>query len=910
MPNIDEIDSFAKIPALEKQGEQFIAILDKIESKFKEVNSLEVKIGGSASGGVTKLLKDQEAAVNSLKEATKAANAEKKRSDQEYVATLKTLLAQRDAEQEKVLKNIREEAIGNKSISLSYKQLSLAYKEAANKAREYNSMLGATHPLTVQANKDALDLSARVKGIDASVGIFNRNVGNYASATSNIQRQIAMFAGELPNIQYGLRTFASSLSNQFQGLFDAIKQATAANKLLREEGKATTSVTRQIVSGIFNWQTGLLALVAVGGVLITWLTSATKEEKAMSEAAKENAASQKQMAESIGKEVSELNLLILKSKDARLSYKERGDAVDELQKRFPEYFAALSRESILNGDVAASVDLATEAIIKKARETQRVEKYTKAISDLARMENELNDINNPAKGTFNYNSADRKGALTVEIALQRQKVKEIEKTLGAQNDVNANDAYWMDAKLKKQHDLNEAKAKANALLTEEQRKERDKKPRAEKEDQFLDEKQAIEAQKLIAENEKMTYEQRYEAAEQFAILSEKLLIKQGQNSIDNTIKYATETDALLKGIEDDKAKDRENELKRLERLSKEEYDIITKRLKEIALEGKESGLNDPEILQNQMSYLSQTLKSLGLQKDEIEKIEEAIKDLRLKQIDAVDKAQDKSDKEKLAKQKKVNRELEKLAQETANFVTTVISASFQRQTKEIEEKGELQDEEYEKEKKAIEDNVKDEDERSAQLKVLADEKAESDKKIREELEQQRRKQQILERTGTIASIVFSTAKAISEAVTLSPLTGGLPFSAIAAAIGAAQVATVLATPMYKDGKEINDPYEGKMIWGEAGTEIKIDKNGVIEKADKATLGYTKKGDRIISNAELKKGLSLQQDGMVNKISYDELIRANARQLGEQTGKIVKAIKQMPQQQDNSAYYLSHLSARK
>jgi hypothetical protein len=49
------------------------------------------------------------------------------------------------------------------------------------------------------------------------------------------------------------------------------------------------------------------------------------------------------------------------------------------------------------------------------------------------------------------------------------------------------------------------------------------------------------------------------------------------------------------------------------------------------------------------------------------------------------------------------------------------------------------------------------------------------------------------KAANIASIVMNTAEAISKAIALSPATGGLPFSAIAAALGALQFAKVTST---------------------------------------------------------------------------------------------------------------------
>jgi hypothetical protein len=71
------------------------------------------------------------------------------------------------------------------------------------------------------------------------------------------------------------------------------------------------------------------------------------------------------------------------------------------------------------------------------------------------------------------------------------------------------------------------------------------------------------------------------------------------------------------------------------------------------------------------------------------------------------------------------------------------------------------------------------------------------KKTADAIAAEKRKQAIADKALAIFDIGINTAVAISKAIAASPLTGGLPFSAIAAALGAAQIAAVLAKPIPK-----------------------------------------------------------------------------------------------------------------
>jgi hypothetical protein len=91
-------------------------------------------------------------------------------------------------------------------------------------------------------------------------------------------------------------------------------------------------------------------------------------------------------------------------------------------------------------------------------------------------------------------------------------------------------------------------------------------------------------------------------------------------------------------------------------------------------------------------------------------------------------------------------------------------------------------------------------------------------KLRKQQAAADRKRAIFEKATAAIQIAINTATAISKAVAALPLTGGLPFSAIAAAIGAVQLAAVLSKPIpsYAVGTE-NHP-GGLARVGEKGTE--------------------------------------------------------------------------------------------
>lgn len=95
------------------------------------------------------------------------------------------------------------------------------------------------------------------------------------------------------------------------------------------------------------------------------------------------------------------------------------------------------------------------------------------------------------------------------------------------------------------------------------------------------------------------------------------------------------------------------------------------------------------------------------------------------------------------------------------------------------------------------DAILNDDRASEEQKKIAQEKFEKEDKAL------RIKQAKADRTAALVQIAIDTAAGIAKAVSASPLTFGLPFSAIVASVGAAQAAVVASQPLprFKDGVE-------------------------------------------------------------------------------------------------------------
>lgn len=178
-------------------------------------------------------------------------------------------------------------------------------------------------------------MDKELKAIDASMGNFYRNVGNYASAAKGftpLNFQIQQVARELPSLTMSLQQFFLALSNNIPMLADELNRARDANKALRAEGKATIPVFKQVVSSIVSWQTGLVVgitlLTAYGKEIGNWVKSLFS--------AKEEAISMEQAIRNVNKALEEdgygIGEQIVKVRELQKAWSDLGDDLDARKK--------------------------------------------------------------------------------------------------------------------------------------------------------------------------------------------------------------------------------------------------------------------------------------------------------------------------------------------------------------------------------------------------------------------------------------------------------------------------------------------------------------------------------------------------------------------------------------------------
>lgn len=315
------------------------------------------------------------------------------------------LLKQRQtelSEQNKQYSNlIRNHSAVIISTASSYNEMNAAVLALEKRLKNMpkDSFLGAEGQNTLQQIQT---LKNELKSMDAQMGNYQRNVGNYTSHWNGLNMSVQQVARELPSLAVGWNTFFLAISNNLPMLADELKKARIEYQAMQEAGEKGIPVWKQLTKSIFNWQTALvvgITLISVYGKdIMNWVSSLFKGEKAVLETVNATNQFHEAMRKGVSdtvKERTELKLLYDATQDSTRSMKERKAAVDELQKRYPNYLGNIKDEDILAGKASDSYKALTSALIENAQaravEETMVENSKKALEYENKMRSALVD---------------------------------------------------------------------------------------------------------------------------------------------------------------------------------------------------------------------------------------------------------------------------------------------------------------------------------------------------------------------------------------------------------------------------------------------------------------------------------------------------------------------------------------
>ncbi len=310
------------------------------------------------------------------------------------------------------------------STAGSYNEMSAAVVQLENRFRNL-SEAQRQGDQGVGLIKQIKQLKDELKTIDAQMGNYQRNVGNYTSHWNGLNASVQQVARELPSLAVGWNTFFLAISNNLPIMADEIKRARDEFKALQESGQKGVPVWKQLTKSILNWQTalvvGITLLSVYGKDIMNWIENLFKAKEVTGDLIDyENKlliARQKGIQD-ISRETTKLDLLYKTTQDTNKSMKERLAAANTLQKMSPDYLGNMKKESILAGEAKEAYMQLRKELVASAIARAQLDEMTKiaaqrykawvkernAYVSYLRSENELSKNNSDLQKTITLNA--------------------------------------------------------------------------------------------------------------------------------------------------------------------------------------------------------------------------------------------------------------------------------------------------------------------------------------------------------------------------------------------------------------------------------------------------------------------------------------------------------------------------
>lgn len=936
-----------------EKNNQYMASLKEIQKAETEINRLRQEKNKVIQEGVNEVMAQIKADQEAARIAKEKAKLEKEQSkvSRELAATEKIrkktsedLSRAKLAEERATMAASKADKLHAQNVQLTSDQVenlilkldtaNLSYKEQArilSQLKAYSrTQVGGIDAVNPKVLESIQKLDKLLKEQDAKMGVYGRNVGNYASHWDGLGNAINQLSREMPAFAVSMQTGLLAISNNLPILADEIARIRRENVELTKSGQKAVPVWRQVAGSLVSWQ----ALLSVGVTLLTVygdkifdfaanLFKSKDASKAASDALEDLNSTSGKFFDELKNSASTYGQNVVSIKKLQDEWNSLGDNLDKKKQfiidnesEFKKLDVSISNVNEAENFLVNNTDAFLKALEQRAKYTAAsklaAEKYAEALELEAEAEIRKNNptwldklnTTNPNKtiiatassmSALNgqlvlYNDSTitakdnaekaaegirgqakaAKTAASIYINAMSEALKEENKTL---EDAGI-DKYSDKEKAKREEER--AKREAERRMKLEMEAERTiqeaciklmdegyKKEVATRNAQYqkkIDDvktkgvrvNEQIAAIKAMRDKELSDFREEYEA-------------KRAMIDAQNRISYAKkgslqELDARLDILELQK----EAELKEAKKTEASKLAIENKYLKLIEDAYMEFGkvqlsrqqsqneleLSDQQIFLNkELSMLEQqyskgiikkeayekkkadlqyqyTVQALQQEIDLLEKslylfsgderleMEKKIAQLRVQlSKETTDKINADAEKE-LKERQKVEEAKKKLIQEAVNAIVEIGSSMFDRRIQEIEAEIDANQEAYDKKVEEIdalaEKDVITKEEAEARKRVAEEQSsarnAELEKKKADLQTRQARFQKTIDITQTIAATALAVTKALPDLV----------LAALVGAMGAAQLATIIAQPIPKYAKGTDYHPGGLAIVGDAG----------------------------------------------------------------------------------------------
>ena len=159
------------------------------------------------------------------------------------------------------LENVKRNAI--RGVTAAVEGSYNAYSKELSILQKHRKTLNENTQEYKDMTKRVAELQQKLKDMDADVGVYSRNVGNYSSAFDGLQGAVDNAAKKLPQLSSGLAGFAAAMVEDIPKIIAQLQAMTAAEESVAV-GNETMAATGEL-AGMANTTVGATATAAAAG---------------------------------------------------------------------------------------------------------------------------------------------------------------------------------------------------------------------------------------------------------------------------------------------------------------------------------------------------------------------------------------------------------------------------------------------------------------------------------------------------------------------------------------------------------------------------------------------------------------------------------------------------------------------
>lgn len=907
--------AYDAMSAAQRKSSEGTALLKSIQDQDKALKTLEATTGryqrnvGNYTGALHTLEKALNDAKGKMEQLTQAGQANTAQGEklQKEVSFLNGLVGQQVKgfasltmevrAGERALQSMRAAGMENTE---AFEKLRMEVAESAHEMREFQK----SQQLLESGAPILRSMTIAAKGLGGIYAAGQGAAALFADGNEKIEKELNKLVAVMTLLQglnevHELMEKKGAIATIFNAAAVKLKnfvmtgstEGVVKNTVATEENTVAEEANAVAVTNTSRAMAGLrFALIATGiGALLVLLPLIVQGMKAMSESMHQSKIEEqeldevnKKLIDGYAEERVNVDLLVAQLKDENISRAEKTKIIDELKDKYPDYLGNIKNEGELTTQLADAItNKLLPAIELEAKAKAAQELATEKFKEMLTLENEKIEESASLWHKLESGFGAAQGSLVLmqkgfegAIDDRKEKIKELQESIDALFKISLQADEGL-SRLGKGTAPDKAKALDFTDYEEGFRQLREEfaKFQAEAKDLNVD-AYTKSLQDLLAKYQdgfiKINDTRDKDLAkvkenEQKQIITSQqaasLRIKINQDSTEARLAAETAYYANLNGLQEKHRKELADKQKEVDKRNlKEAVESQQKVAKALGDQADTHFREQVTIAKNNVSGDPSVKNRKALA--DAERDEQLRSQTKLLQEGKITQAEFDSDSQ--ASQGEHTKKIMQIyaeqfdkyagyAKNALGIVDNLDKAAHEKKIARIQQQMEMSNKLRDTEIQDVQASKMSANQKAAETQLINARNAATNRGLQAEENKEKRKQAEMDRLKAVFDVSTSTARAIMEAVAASPLTGGLPWSAIAGAMGVAELAAVLKTPLpqYEVG---TDYHPGGPMIVHPG-ELRVDPSGEVSMTpDKPTITMGARGTKIIPADEVNQML--------------------------------------------------------